>query len=68
MGAAQAARHMRGISAHELGATFIRHFTIEKLDRAIADVINAYLELDITKVWGDARSVVADGTHGRHAA
>jgi TnpA family transposase len=62
MGPAQAARHMRGISAHELGATFIRHFTIEKLDRAIADVINAYLKLDITKVWGEARSVAADGT------
>jgi TnpA family transposase len=62
MGAAQAARHMRGVSAHELGATSIRHFTIEKLDRAIADLINAYLELDLAKVWGDARSVVADGT------
>jgi TnpA family transposase len=53
---------MSGISAHELGATFIRHFTIEKLDRAIVDVINAYLQLDITKVWGEARSVAADGT------
>jgi TnpA family transposase len=62
MGSAQAARHMRGISAHELGATFVRHFTIEKLDRATADVINAYLKLDITKAWGDARSVAADGT------
>jgi TnpA family transposase len=62
MGPAQAARHMRGISAHELGATFIRHFTIEKLGHAIADVINAYLKLDISKVWGEARSVAADGT------
>jgi hypothetical protein len=62
MGPAQAARHMRGISAHELGATFIRHFTIEKLDYATADVINAYLKLDITKAWGEARSVAADGT------
>jgi hypothetical protein len=62
MGAAQAARHMRGISPHELGATFIRHFTNEKLDRASAEVINAYLKLDIAKVWGDASSVAADGT------
>ena len=53
--------HARGLSA-ELGATFIRHFTIEKLDRAIADLISAYLELDLAKVWGDARSVAADGT------
>ena len=62
MGAAQAARHMRGISPHEFGATFIRHFTNEKLDRASAEVINAYLKLDIAKVWGDASSVAADGT------
>jgi TnpA family transposase len=62
MGAAQAARHMRGISPHELGATFIRHVTSGKLDRASAQVVNAYLKLDIAKVWGDASSVVADGT------
>ena len=37
-------------------------FTIEKLNRAIADVINAYLDLDLAKVWGDASSVAADGT------
>ena len=62
MGAAQAARHMRGIIGHELGATYIRHFTVEKLDRASVDVINEYLRLDITKAWGQARSVAADGT------
>ena len=27
MGPAQAARHIRGVSAHELGATAARHFT-----------------------------------------
>jgi TnpA family transposase len=62
LGPAQAARHMRGVSAHELGATANRHFTTEKLNRAIADVINAYLQLDLAKVWGDASSVAADGT------
>jgi TnpA family transposase len=62
LGAAQAARHMRGISAHELGATYIRHFTVEKLERASVDVINEYLGLDVTKAWGEARSVAADGT------
>jgi TnpA family transposase len=62
MGAAQAARHMRGISPHDLGATFMRHVTSDKLDRASAQVINAYLKLDIAKVWGDASTVAADGT------
>lgn len=59
---AQAARHIRGVSAHELGATANRHFTIEKLNQAITDVINAYLELDLIKAWGDGTSVAADGT------
>jgi len=62
LGPAQAARHMRGVSAHELGATANRHFSIDKLNRALADVIDAYLRLDLAKVWGDASSVAADGT------
>lgn len=62
LGPAQAARHMRGVSAHELGTTANRHFNIDKLNLAIADVINAYLHLDLAKVWGDASSVAADGT------
>lgn len=62
LGPAQAARHIRGVSAHELGATATRHFSIEKLNQAIADVINAYLELDLIKAWGDGSSVAADGT------
>ncbi len=62
LGPTQAARHMRGVSAHELGTTANRHFNIDKLNQAIADVINAYLHLDLAKVWGDASSVAADGT------
>lgn len=62
MGPAQAARHIRGVSAHELGATAARHFSTAKLNRASADVVNAYLQLDLVKAWGDATSVAADGT------
>jgi hypothetical protein len=62
MGPAQAARHIRGVSAHGLGATAARHFTTSKLNRASADVVNAYLQLDLVKAWGDATSVAADGT------
>jgi TnpA family transposase len=62
LGPAQAARHIRGVSAHELGATANRHFTTEKLNWAITDVINAYLHLDLVKAWGDGSSVAADGT------
>jgi TnpA family transposase len=62
LGPAQAARHIRGVSAHELGATAARHFTIEKLNLAGADVVNAYLQLDLVKAWGDGTTVAADGT------
>jgi Tn3 transposase DDE domain-containing protein len=62
MGPAQAARHIRGVSAHELGATAARHFTTGKLNRASADVVDAYLQLDLVEAWGDASSVAADGT------
>ena len=62
MGPAQTARHIAGVSAHELGTTARRHVTIEKLNRAIADVVNAFMELDLIKVWGDGSVVAADGT------
>jgi len=56
LGPTQAARHLRGVSAHELGATANRHFSIDKLNQAIVDVVNAYLGLDLVKVWGDGLS------------
>jgi TnpA family transposase len=62
LGPAQAARHIAGVSAHELSATARRHVTVDKLNRAIADVVNAFLELDLIRVWGDGSVVAADGT------
>jgi TnpA family transposase len=47
---------------HELGATARRHVTVDKLNKAIADVVNAFLELDLIRVWGDGSVVAADGT------
>jgi hypothetical protein len=62
LGPAQAARHIRGVTAHELGSTAARHFNTAKLNRASADVVNAYLRLDLVKAWGDGTTVAADGT------
>ena len=62
LGPAQAARHIAGVSAHELGATARRHVTIGKLNSAIADVVDAFCELDLVRAWGDGASVAADGT------
>lgn len=62
LGPYQAARHINGVSAHELGSTAHRHVTIEKLNQATADVVNAYMQLDLVKAWGDGTSAAADGT------
>ena len=62
LGPAQAARHMAGVSAHELGVTARRHATIGKLNLAIADVVDAFSELDLARAWGDGATAAADGT------
>lgn len=63
LGAAQAARHLGGrISAHELSYTVRKHVTLARLNKAIADVVNAYLRLDLPRLWGEGNAVAADGT------
>ena len=62
LGPYQAARHINGVSAHELGSTAHRHVTIDKLNKATVDVINAYARLDLVRAWGDGTSAAADGT------
>jgi hypothetical protein len=68
LGPAQAARHIAGVSAHELSTTARRHVTVEKLNKAIADVVNAFMELDLIKVWGDGSVVAADGTRSTRSS
>ena len=62
MGPAQTARHITAVTAHELSVTGRRHVTVEKLNKAIADVVDAFTELDLIKAWGDGSVVAADGT------
>ncbi|MFE3584438.1 Tn3 family transposase [Streptomyces vinaceus] len=63
LGPAQAARHMRGtVTAHELGAIAQRHVTTRRLGRAGADVIDAYMLLDLVAAWGDGSVAAVDGT------
>ncbi|MFF6851766.1 DUF4158 domain-containing protein [Streptomyces antimycoticus] len=59
---AEAARHISGVSAHELSAITNRHLSVEKINEAIADVVNAFMRLDLVKAWGDGTSVAADRT------
>lgn len=55
MGPYEAARHIPGISAHEISLAKNRHASIAKLNRAIAEVVNAFAQLDLTRAWGTGR-------------
>ncbi|MFF9756801.1 Tn3 family transposase [Streptomyces sp. NPDC014344] len=63
MGPYEAARHIPGVSGHELSYTANRHFSIVLLNEAITDLLNAHARLDISQTWGDGTAVAADGTH-----
>jgi TnpA family transposase len=63
MGPYEAARHIRGISAHELFTAGARHANIDKLNEAITDVVNGHARLDLVRAWGDGTIAAADGTH-----
>ena len=62
MSPAEAARHIAGITAHEISLAKNRHVTLAKLNKAIAEVVNAFTKLDVVKAWGDGKSVATDGT------
>ncbi|MEU5525178.1 transposase [Streptomyces sp. NPDC047860] len=63
MGPYEAARHIPGVSGHELAYVSNRHFSLVLLNEAIADLVNAHARLDISQAWGDGTAVAADGTH-----
>ncbi|MCM3884816.1 Tn3 family transposase [Frankia sp. R82] len=63
LGPAQVARHMRGqVSAHELSTAANKHVTAGKLDQASADVTNAYVQLDLSRAYGDGSTAGTDGS------
>jgi TnpA family transposase len=63
LGPTQAARHMQGLAtAHELSFTNRRHASVDQLESAIKDLVNAYHRCDLPKVWGSGSSAAADGT------
>ncbi|WP_078612829.1 Tn3 family transposase [Streptomyces canus] len=49
MGPYEAARHSPGVSGHELSLSANRHLSIPTLDEAIADLVNVYARLDISR-------------------
>jgi len=63
LGPTQAARHLAGgITPHMLSYVNRRHLTLDKLETAQRELTELYLQLDLPKMWGDGKSVAADGT------
>ena len=54
---------MRGaVSSKLLSFVNRRHLSIDKLNKAITDIINRYNVLDLPKLWGKGNTAAADGT------
>ncbi|WP_331720547.1 Tn3 family transposase (plasmid) [Streptomyces sp. NBC_00161] len=60
---AEAARHIAGVSGHELSVAARRHVTTAKLNEAIGDVVDRHAQLDLSRAWGNGTTAAADGTH-----
>ena len=63
LGPSQAARHMgEVVTAHMLSFVNRRHISLSKLNAALVDIINRYHVLELPRLWGEGKSVAADGT------
>lgn len=64
LGPSQAARHLvnSGVTPHMLSFVNRRHLSLENLETAQRELNEVYLHLDLPKVWGDGKTVAADGT------
>ncbi|MBE9193783.1 Tn3 family transposase [Synechocystis sp. LEGE 06083] len=63
LGPNQTARHLQGqTTAHQLSYTSRRHISIEALQVAIRDIVNAYHRLQLPKCWGTGDRAAADGS------
>jgi TnpA family transposase len=62
LGPTEVARHMRGISAHEIYTAGNKHADSEKIYKASADVVNAFATLDVAAMWGDGQTAAVDGS------
>lgn len=64
LGPTQAARHLgnSGVTPHMLSFVNRRHLSLESLEAAQRELNEVYLRLDLPKIWGDGKTVAADGT------
>lgn len=64
LGPSQAARHLvaSGVTPHMLSFVNRRHLSLEALETAQRELNEVYLQLELPKIWGDGKTVAADGT------
>ena len=63
LGPNETARHTRGrMSAHQLSYIHGRHVSTTKLEAAIRDIIQAYVQLKLPRCWGTGKRAAADGS------
>ncbi len=63
LGASQTARHApESVNRQTLHRINAQHIDADKLEAAIADVINEYMRFELPEFWGAPNVVIADGT------
>ena len=62
LGPTEVARHMRGVSAHEIYTAGNKHADPDRIYKASADVVNAFAKLDVAAMWGDGQTAAVDGS------
>jgi hypothetical protein len=66
LGPNQTARHTRGkVSSRMLAYVNRQHISIQQLETAMRDLINAYNLLELPKCWGTGKKAAADGSKAR---
>lgn len=62
LGPTEVARHMRGVSAHEIYTAGNKHADGGRIHSASADIVNAFAALDMARMWGDGQAAATDGS------
>ena len=63
LGASETARHApESINRHSLHRINAQHVDANKLEAAVADIINQYRRFELPGCWGSDKVVIADGT------
>jgi TnpA family transposase len=63
LGASQTARHVpESVNRQTLHRINAQHINADKLEAAVADIVNVYIRFELPGFWGAANVAIADGT------